>query len=134
MTGVQTMTIDNVVNGDDKVKEEFKLFLDGEKTPVEAVMAIQEAVGPLSGYRYKANTLTISNCTNRYSIPLREGNRRFMEKVEEFKAAVRILAKQNGVSEIEDHNGKGCSTKHYAGEFWKYAHQVEAEVKRKYGS
>ncbi len=122
------MTIDDVVQG------KFEDFTAGDITPLDAANAIQEIVGPVSGYKYKPNSLTISNCVNRYSIKLRESGRKFLERVEEFKAALRIVARGNGRTQIEDHNGKGCSTKHYAREFWDYAHQVEAAVEAKYGS
>lgn len=132
--GVMAMSIDSVVSKYEAVKAEFDSFISGEKSPLEAARAVQSAIGEISGYKYKSGSLTVDNCTNRYSIPLRGGGRSYDAKVEEFKAALRIVANGNGSSQIEDHLDKGCSTKHYARKFWEYASKVEHRVKQKYGS
>ncbi|MBW3016539.1 hypothetical protein KY309_02925 [Candidatus Woesearchaeota archaeon] len=116
------MTIDNIV------QKKFDECVQGDVAPLEAASAIQAAIGPISGYRYKTNCLTISNCQNRHSINLRESGRKYMFKVEEFKAALRIVARANGRIQVEDHNGRGCSTRHYARAFWEYAADMEARV------
>ena len=131
------MTIDQVLSKDDRddlVKQEFDSFVSGEKSPLEAVRSIQGIIGAISGYKYKNGGLSIDNCRDRYSVPLHGGGRAYDAKVEEFKAALRIVAKQNGRSKIEDHLDKGCSTKHYAKEFWEYARNQEGQVLVKYGS
>ena len=131
------MTIDQVLSKDDKdnlVKQEFERFICGEKSPLEAARSIQSIIGAINGYKYKNGSLSIDNCRDRYSVPLHGGGRAYDAKVEEFKAALRIVARGNGRTKIEDHLAKGCSTRHYAEEFWEYARNQERRVLVKYGS
>ena len=118
------------------VKQIFKDYISGKYNPIEAANAIQEVIGRVSGYVYKGTpgSLNISNCADRYPVPVNVLSNRNYERVEEFKAALRIVAKGNGRTRIEDHNGKGCSTKDYAEKFWQYALAREQDVRSKYAA
>ncbi|GEM_PF-1546821 len=137
------MTIDDLITETKSTKDRkivvkkiFKEYMSGNCNPLEAANAIQAVIGRVSGYVYKGTpgSLSISNCVDRYSVPVNASNNRAYEKVEEFKAALRIVARGNGRTQIEDHNGKGCSTKDYAEKFWQYALAREQDVRAKYAA
>lgn len=118
------------------VKKIFKEYMSGNCNPLKAADAIQKVIGKISGYVYKGTpgSLNISNCSDRYPVPVNVSNNRCYEKVEDFKAALRIVARGNGLTNIEDHLEKGCSTKDYAEKFWKYALAREQDVRAKYAA
>jgi len=134
---VKKMSIEDKLNYNNRkaeVKQIFKDYMSGNVNPIQAVRAIQDVIGDISGYIYKSSpgNLTISNTSHRYSLRPQVSKKSNLDLVEDFKAAIRVVARENGSISVEDHIDKGLSTKHYATKFWEYALAREKEVKAKY--